>query len=87
MSFALVVTIGAPFMPYSPRWLVTRGRREEAVNVLNLLTGPEDEDERSELLAAPAGAMRSGCVEIFDPSVIRRTALGTFLNVFQQLTG
>lgn len=81
MTFAFILAISAPFMPFSPRWLVTHGRREDAEQALDLITGPEDEEERRELLAAMPRAMRGGCVEIFDPTVIRRTMLGASLNV------
>lgn len=44
--FGLVIAIGMTFMPESPRWLMTRGREDEAVRVIAALRGYEvDADE------------------------------------------
>lgn len=48
-----VVAVVAPILPYSPRWLVMHGRKDEAIEVLNLITDPAHETERAELLAVP----------------------------------
>ncbi|KZP11841.1 putative transporter [Athelia psychrophila] len=84
---ALLVAVTVPFLPFSPRWLITHGRSEEAQQVLNLLTGPEDEDERRELMAVPPSNDKAGWLDIFDKGVRGRTLLGAFLNVLQQLSG
>lgn len=78
---ALVVAIGVPFLPFSPRWLVSHGRREDAQKVLNLITGPEDEEEREELLAIPPSNEKAGWGDMFAKGVRGRTMLGAFLNV------
>lgn len=78
---ALVVAVGAPFLPFSPRWLVTHDRREDAEKGLNLITGPEDEEERMELLAAPPSTTKAGWGDMFAKGVRGRTMLGAFLNV------
>ncbi|KZP33388.1 MFS transporter [Athelia psychrophila] len=86
-AIALLVALMVPFLPYSPRWLVTHGRGEEAQRVLDLVTGPEDEEERMELLAVPPSGEKAGWLDIFDKGVRGRTILGAFLNILQQLSG
>ncbi|SCV70189.1 BQ2448_1583 [Microbotryum intermedium] len=73
-------------LPYSPRWLVSQGRKVEAEVVLDLITSG-DEEERKELLQLPPRGDKAGWVDIFRKGVRGRTLLGAFLNIFQQLSG
>lgn len=43
---ALILGAGLPFLPYSPRWLVGRGRDDEALQVLCKLRKVEPTDQR-----------------------------------------
>ncbi|ORY89283.1 hypothetical protein BCR35DRAFT_329221 [Leucosporidium creatinivorum] len=58
---------------------------------LDLLLGINDPADRKELLATGAGVIvgskRAAFLEIWSKGVRGRTALGAFLNVFQQLAG
>lgn len=79
---SIVITCGAPFLPYSARWLLSKGRREEAKQVLDRLVGPEtpkNAEERRELLATPAGKGKSqieALLDIWRSGVRGRTVLG-----------
>ncbi|GAA5877955.1 hypothetical protein JCM1840_000123 [Sporobolomyces johnsonii] len=89
---SLVVAVTAPFMPYSARWLLSKGRREEAERVLDLLVGKDNVEERRELLStgnvAPTKLSQlEGMKDIWSKGVRGRTILGMALNVFQQLSG
>ncbi|GAA5917842.1 hypothetical protein JCM6882_000838 [Rhodosporidiobolus microsporus] len=95
---ALVMSILAPFLPYSPRWLLLHNRRAEAEAVLEKLvgTGPAAEIEKRELLAVSdqqmaakttGGSKRAAFKQIWAPDVRWRTSLGAAVNAFQMLTG
>ncbi|KAJ5948559.1 hypothetical protein N7454_001866 [Penicillium verhagenii] len=43
---ALLLAAGIPWLPYSPRWLVSKGRDDEALRVLCKLRNVEPTDER-----------------------------------------
>ncbi|KAF7973595.1 hypothetical protein HWV62_14892 [Athelia sp. TMB] len=64
--FAMLVALTVPFLPFSPRWLITHGRSDEAQRVLDLITGPEDEEERRELLAVPPTGPKAAWLDIVE---------------------
>ncbi|XP_050412527.1 proton myo-inositol cotransporter [Patella vulgata] len=92
----VVQFIGFIFMPESPRWLVLRGRFDQARDVLKQITGQEDvEDELEDMKRAVAESTTArgddgGSVlgkMLTTPHVRRALFAGAGLQFFQQLCG
>ncbi|GAA5996737.1 uncharacterized protein JCM10292_003172 [Rhodotorula paludigena] len=91
---ATMLAIGMPFVTYSPRWLISKGRIDEAKQVIDSLVAPDHDNEKRELLAVPPAQLAArnksqleAMKDIWQPGVRGRTVLGVALNVFQQLSG
>jgi len=87
------------FMPESPRWLLSRGRKEDAIAALRHIAGKNNRDNRAfiegeyqeiELRVRQSKALgKAHFWDAFNPKgkVLYRTVLGFTLQAFQQLTG
>jgi len=83
------------FLPKSPRWLCSKDRDEEAVEVLAKLNAASTSDEivQNELkaiqedVAATRAAGSSSFGELFSPVIRRRTFITFLMQLFQQWTG
>lgn len=93
---ALFLIAGVFFLPYSPRWLISKGRNAEALTILARLHAQGDEANPivvteyetiiSQLELERAVAVGS-YLELFKPKLRRRMILGILVQVFQQFTG
>jgi sugar porter (SP) family MFS transporter len=87
---AIALFAGALFQPESPRWLLTKGREDDARAVLARSRGPEElEAELAEIRSVIAAErVRTGFRELFADTRLRRVLwLGIGLAVFQQIIG
>jgi sugar porter (SP) family MFS transporter len=83
----VVLIAGLFFVPHSPRWLASKGRNEEALEVLESINGPEQAarelvDIRDEL-SEETGSFS----ELLMPGLRKALLIGVLIMVFSQING
>ncbi len=87
--FSILMFIGTFILPESPRWLMLKGRKEEAIKALTktLNTKAEVDFEIKEIEATLSGNKGAGMSIIFKGYFIKIIIVGILLQMFQQLVG
>lgn len=84
---AVVFFMMCVIIPESPRWLAEKGRRSEALKVLERVNGPQiAKAELLEIEAAAAGE-RGSLMELFRPGLRRPLLMALFLAVVSEFSG
>jgi len=83
---AIILGIGMFFLPYSPRWLVAQGRRDEAKAVLERI-GETDVDNDVKNIEEGISEESGNWSELFSPWLRPVLIVGIVLAFIQQATG
>jgi len=93
---AVFLFVGMMFLPESPRWLARKDRWEECHSVLTLVHGKGDAN--SPIVVTEMQEIQDLCeferqnkdvtyLELFKPTMLNRTMIGMFTQIWSQLTG
>ena len=86
--FALVMFLGAFVLPESPRWLMLKGRKEQAIaNVARTLNTKEEVDFEIREIEQTLSGSGANIAIIFKGYFIKILIIGVLLQMFQQLVG
>lgn len=85
---AILFFIFSLLIPDSPRWLITRGRSNEAFNVLLKLRAADPvAKEEFESISNSVSQEHGSLTQLFQPGLRKALFIGTFLAVFSELSG
>jgi sugar porter (SP) family MFS transporter len=83
----LILAVGMYFMPFSPRWLIEKGRKDEARDVLGRYRDSEDAVEKEVKEIEEIAGTEFSLRELMGKAVRRMMIVGVALAIFQQIVG
>ncbi len=85
---SVIFLVGLYFVPKSPRWLMTKGREEEALNILTRIHGEEiATKEIVEIRDSIQSESVKDKVSLFVKPLLAIVIIGSILSILQQFTG
>lgn len=88
---AVLYFIGLFFVPPSPRWLMLKGRHEEARKVMVRLTSEEEADEAMQIILQNAKGTQTDpetkLADLWKPGLRLVLTIGVVVAILQQITG
>lgn len=84
---SIILGVGMLFLPYSPRWLVLKGKHQLAQRTLTILRGHEHVLEELEEIQATIGHVKGGLKDLFSTKLRKIVLICLGLFMFQQLSG
>jgi sugar porter (SP) family MFS transporter len=84
---SLIFFIGLFAIPESPRWLISRGRSDEAMRTLVRLLGEREASDELNAVNNASANERGSWREVFSRDMRKRLGVGMTLALFSQVTG
>ena len=85
---ALILTLGMLVMPESPKWLLTKGKDQLALNILEKIRGNKSMAEHElSLIKSTPNVNRAKFSELFSKKLRPVLFIGLLLGIFQQFMG
>jgi len=84
---AILFLSGLLLIPESPRWLIQKGKMDEAKLIIGRITGQAASEIHSDQFRVEDNGLKSSYKELFAPSMRKALLIGILLPLFSQFSG